>query len=87
MIKATSERSIDNADSMNYVLGIARGEEVTIGNGKVKWTLKGAYLNMAGGYSKERGVYPSAIARLRRKDKYGTVHFRDCHLHQVRLAN
>ena len=86
MIKATSKKSIETKEAMKFVLDVARGGEVTIGNGKVVWVLSSAFISSVGGYSKERGVYPSAIALLKRRGKFGEIIKRHAHLHELRLA-
>ncbi len=84
MIKPTNKPSIECSKQLSELLGLIRGTKVTIGNGKQVWTLTGGYICGTGGYSKERGVYPSAIAVLKRRTDNGIVR-RERHLNQLKL--
>ncbi len=85
MIKRTNKPSIECPKKLASVMEIFRDAEVVIGSGKIVWTLSSAGIASDGGWNKEKGCYPSAIARLTRKTGNGIV-TRMCHMNQIKLA-
>lgn len=89
MIKPTNKPAVETIEALNPIINLVRGAECTIGNGSTRWTIVSGYINGQGGYTEERGVYPSAIVLLRRRDGIGgsQVFTREAHLNQLKLAN
>lgn len=84
-IKRTSKPSVECPKKLSEILKAFRGSEVTIGNGKQVWTLTSGHICGTGGYSKERGVYPSAVVLLKRRTNNGIVST-ERHLNQIKLV-
>ena len=87
-IKPTNKPSVENVEELRYVLDLIKGEEVTIGNGSVVWTVKGGHIDRTGGFTPERGSYPSAKISLVRRSGVGNhqVHYREAHLNQLKIV-
>ena len=86
MIKPTNKPTIETIEQLTPVLDFFRDAEVTVGDGSTVWTLSSGYISGSGGWSADRGCYPSAIVRLTRKDHRGEPVQRQAHLNQIRLV-